>query len=271
MSKLRWQRIIHEPQQAMHVKRTWLPAGQRTALHGHDFAEVFLIISGTGQHLFVDTNEDLRAGDGRLVAPECVHAMLGAEPEGMEYINFAFCHRCYRSMTRLYPELRGRAAFRFTPAQVKYLAALAQSAGTRQISPLQRDHFLLNFFREGLCGLDAGASDLSGCPEWLAAACCLMEQTENFSRGAGRLAELCGRSPEHVARELKRTAGLTPVELTTRLRMNHAAHLLRFTRQALLEVALDCGYSSFSHFHHTFRKYFSMTPLAYKKRNLVQP
>ena len=161
MSKLRWQRIIHEPKQTIHVKRTWLPAGQRTDLHGHDFAEVFLISSGTGRHIFADTHEDLRAGDGRLVAPECVHAMLGTEPDGMEYINFAFCGKSYRSMTRLYPELRGRAAFRFTPAQVKYLVALAQSAGTRQSSPLQRDHFLLNFFREGLCGLDAGVGDLS--------------------------------------------------------------------------------------------------------------
>ena len=50
-----------------------------------------------------------------------------------------------------------------------------------------------------------------------------------------------------------------------RYRISQAALLLRETNLPVAEVGMRCGFDSPSHFAQTFRKYFSITPSAYRK------
>lgn len=63
---------------------------------------------------------------------------------------------------------------------------------------------------------------------------------------------------------LKRT-GLSPWNYFTKLRIEHAAHLLITTEKTVTEIAPECGYLNVNYFHKVFRKYVGMSAMAFRK------
>lgn len=49
-------------------------------------------------------------------------------------------------------------------------------------------------------------------------------------------------------------------------RMEQAAKLLHLTDQSIQDIALQVGYSSISHFTHTFKIYYRLTPTEFRKK-----
>jgi AraC-like DNA-binding protein len=49
-----------------------------------------------------------------------------------------------------------------------------------------------------------------------------------------------------------------------RLRMEYAAKLLVSTERSVTAIAFECGFEELSHFHHSFKTGFNVTPLAYR-------
>ncbi len=76
------------------------------------------------------------------------------------------------------------------------------------------ERFLLNLLHE--LAARSPRAPLAGCPAWLREACERLAEPEHLAGGVQSLAELAGRSPEHVARQLRACAGLRPVDLVTR-------------------------------------------------------
>jgi AraC family transcriptional regulator len=62
------------------------------------------------------------------------------------------------------------------------------------------------------------------------------------------LAELAGLSPFHFSRAVKQSTGMTPLQFVTRERILQAQQLIRETSRSLIEIALEVGYRSPSHF-----------------------
>lgn len=73
-----------------------------------------------------------------------------------------------------------------------------------------------------------------------------------------------------ILRAFKTETGLTPQEYITALRMENAKKLF-FDNEKIVNIALDNGFYDQSHFVHTFKKYFGVTPFAYKSNcNILQ-
>ncbi|PWM02727.1 MAG: hypothetical protein DBY05_01515 [Clostridiales bacterium] len=72
-------------------------------------------------------------------------------------------------------------------------------------------------------------------------------------------------SYEHVCRLHKKITGKTIVEHLTETRMAYATHLLATTDMSILEIAMEIGYNSLSHFNHLFKKYYNISPNEYKQ------
>jgi len=62
-------------------------------------------------------------------------------------------------------------------------------------------------------------------------------------------------------------ATLTPMDVVTGLRMRHAGAELRLSARPILEIAIDCGYESLSHFYAMFRRIYGTSPRTYRMRN----
>jgi AraC family transcriptional regulator, arabinose operon regulatory protein len=64
----------------------------------------------------------------------------------------------------------------------------------------------------------------------------------------------------HLCREFKRYFGISPIEYVLRLRMQHAAHLLRDPDLNISDIARQCGYDDPFHFSKLFRKHHGLSP-----------
>lgn len=79
------------------------------------------------------------------------------------------------------------------------------------------------------------------------------------------LAEVAGMSQYHFSRLFKQSMGITPHQYLLKQRVEQAQQLLKGTKLAIAEVALQCGFNSQSHLTKHFRDATGTTPSSYRK------
>ena len=94
--------------------------------------------------------------------------------------------------------------------------------------------------------------------EWMAE-----NLTEEFS--LPRLAAQAGVSEFHFNRLFKRATGMPPSQYQIKLRMDAARRLLRETKENVITIANEVGYSNPSHFAQLFRKETGLAPTDYRR------
>lgn len=78
------------------------------------------------------------------------------------------------------------------------------------------------------------------------------------------LAQLLDMSPFHFSRLFKQSIGMTPHQYLSQQRVERAKQLLKKTDRLIIDIALECGFSSHSHLSKQFRQITGMTPKAYR-------
>src|SRR5882757_3151384 len=68
------------------------------------------------------------------------------------------------------------------------------------------------------------------------------------------LAAESGYSRSHFLRTFRTAIGCSPHQWLTRLRVERAKTILRENSTSLIDIALDCGFSSHAHFSNRFRQ-----------------
>jgi AraC family transcriptional regulator len=74
-----------------------------------------------------------------------------------------------------------------------------------------------------------------------------------------------GYSRTHFLRTFRASTGYSPHDWLTRLRIEEAKVRLQKNSYSLIDVALDCGFSSHGHFSSTFRRIVGVTPREYRR------
>ncbi|CAI2048213.1 L-rhamnose operon regulatory protein rhaS [Serratia quinivorans] len=74
------------------------------------------------------------------------------------------------------------------------------------------------------------------------------------------LAAQAGLSEFHFARMFKHETGLAPHQFVMRARLQQAEKLLRHSLLPLTQIALECGFSSSSHFSNRFKAVYGFAP-----------
>ncbi|SEI54078.1 helix-turn-helix transcriptional regulator [Pseudomonas sp. NFR16] len=80
----------------------------------------------------------------------------------------------------------------------------------------------------------------------------------------GRLASQASMSVSHFSRLFSKATGRSPSRYFIHLRMETARQLLLESDLSILEVALEVGYASPSHFAQVFKRYSGVTPREYR-------
>jgi AraC family cel operon transcriptional repressor len=264
----RWGRLVRAGEW-FHLARVHFMPGRSVKLHTHDFPEVFWVEEGRGLHQINGADKKLAAGDLIFVRAEDRHVLRAADESGFTLVNLAFPAAVledlatrHASVARLHA---GRAALperrTLSPAQVRILREDVRrlASGARERMPLER--FLLGLY---LAASPTTRAPGPALPEWLERACAQMERPEHFAQGTARMAQLCGRSPEYMARSCRKLLGVSPTEWVNRVRMEHAARELRLGAKPILEICLECGFSNVAHFYALFRQAYGETPRRYR-------
>lgn len=98
----------------------------------------------------------------------------------------------------------------------------------------------------------------------------LLERMETSLANPPSMATLAagiGVTVRQVERLFRQHVGMSPVAFQMQLRLEHARHLLRETAAPIPAVALDCGFTSASHFSHSYRRHFGRRPMDERQRS----
>lgn len=89
---------------------------------------------------------------------------------------------------------------------------------------------------------------------------------ENFSQAltSEQLAEMAGLSVSHFERRFRHAFGTSPRQYLVRVRVEHAAKLLRETDTTVSSIALACGFYDHAHLSRSFRRLMNCTPTQHR-------
>lgn len=105
-------------------------------------------------------------------------------------------------------------------------------------------------------------------PPKLVAALAAMERDLSSVADLDRIAEEVGLSVRQIERLFKEHLGVSPARHHLVLRLERSRALLRQTRMSIVDVALDCGFSSASHFSTAYTATFGHSPSRERGRTM---
>jgi AraC family transcriptional regulator len=79
------------------------------------------------------------------------------------------------------------------------------------------------------------------------------------------LAQVAGMSPYYFLRLFKKSMHVTPRQYIIQIRLDRAKELLRSRELSIADIAIECGFTSQSHFTNVFRQITDTTPKAYRR------
>jgi AraC family cel operon transcriptional repressor len=279
---LRWDDYARRSSGCFHLARIALRPGGVTERHRHDFAELFWVERGAGLHVIAGEAQPIARGDVVFIRPDDIHGFRVENGDGLTFVNLAMPTAVLRETEARYawPEA-GRWPWgadalperRSLPADLSArLPAATARLAAGPPSRLALDAFILDFLSSfsgfmGGIGAARGPSDRppADLPVWLADAMNRFAAQEILAGGAGRLAELAGRSPEHVNRTVRHCLGMTSSQLLNRLRAEFAARQLRLSDRAIAEIAFASGINHLGYFYKVFHAHFGTTPRRYRE------
>lgn len=245
-------------------------------LHRHDFCEMFMTLCPDIVHHINGRREVLPVHTVMLVRPEDTHSFEAPKniPDNQTIMfNLTFSPVIIEDMRiRIFdgdPDFwSGNAqyptAFVPTDEEAERLLVDAKMLMYSKWNRFAAERFLFNLLHI-LESREFNRDTVT--PVWLQHACVKINEPQNLRKGLDRFYELCGRSREHISRELKRCIGISPVELLAKARTDYAARMLLSTSMELHEIAFECGFQNLSYFFATFKKYYGTTPRKFRLKS----
>lgn len=255
-------------------------------MHRHTYGELVIVTHGTGVHLMPELDYRLCARDVFYIPPGAAHGFGGAT--GMGITNIAFdpaviSAAVHRSLAKLSGY---HAIFNLSPYSTTAHGAENRLSLTgvqlRSLMPL------LDRMKREFEIRDPGFDTLmlSSTLELITRICRIFSPRSQFTanvvhrvaRAASRierdfaqplrledLAREAKLSPNHLLRLFSQAYGVTPIQLLTRVRLDHARDLLVTTSLPIAEIAEASGFPDQSYFSRVFRSVVGGTPREYRR------
>lgn len=264
--------------EAFHFARKQLAKRFPEAAHDHDFFEVFLIETGRTAHWINGVSQTLEAGQLAFIRPGDVHAFSADRKTECQIINVMFRTETAAHLASRYNEtIEGRFfdrketlpdLYTLGPKRFARAVTVAEQLQTSDRTLARIEEFLLVLINR-VAHASSGVSDAT--PRWFAEACSAALSPDVFRQGGAGFIAAAGRSHEHVCRTCKTITGYTPSEYVNRIRIAHAAQLLRSSEIPVEDVIESCGFENVSYFYRLFKRQMGGTPKAYRLTNQRDP
>lgn len=248
-----------------------------TALHTHEFAEIFLVISGKIKHIINSEVQVLQTGTLVFIRPTDVHGFENLEDSDCELVNVAFKLEFLLDLSaylgddfflRKYTGPVVSPIFKLSLPETEETALrlIRMNALQKTSVDLARlkikvmlAEIFTRFFLE-----NESPSFVYERPVWFDRLCKEMNKTENIAAGLQALKCLAPCTQEHLCKCFRKYLDKTPTEFINELRIKQAAKQIVETDAKILAVAIEMGFKSLSRFYSMFKKYYGISPAKYR-------
>lgn len=252
--------------------------------HTHDFYELIVINSGSLSMVLCEEKLELPEGSLLLVRPNdphynlevpknCKQLRLAIAPQIIdELFNFIYDNSIkekFDSFKRLPVVHLSRHECEALYATVIQLSTLPynrkrliRSQVRALVTNLINQHYLKYLIRP----LDDSLDNVSHyVPLWFSQLLWDMNSQQYLNYKLDDWAAKFGYTKEHICRCFSKYVGITFNKYVNNVRINCASNLLAHTSLSILDVSLECGFQSLSHFYHVFQATTNMTPLKFRQ------
>ncbi|HCK99753.1 MAG TPA: hypothetical protein DHW42_06600 [Candidatus Marinimicrobia bacterium] len=252
-------------------------ASDATALHTHEFAEFFLVISGKIKHIINSEVQILQTGTIVFVRPTDVHGFEKLEDSACELVNVAFKLEFLLDLSvylgndfflRKYTGPVTSPMFKLSLPETEELALRMIRMNVLQntsvdLARLKIKIMLAGIFTRFFLETDYPNFDYER-PVWFNRLCRDMNKTENIVAGLQTLKRLAPCTQEHLCKCFRKYLDKTPTEFINELRIKQAAKQIVESDAKILAVAMDLGFKSLSRFYSMFNKFYGISPAKYR-------
>ncbi len=253
-----------------------LPDSGIPSMHYHSSFQIGVCISGNGVFLIENDIFAVKSGDAVIISPDTIHCSKSIKNSDCKW-NFIYFDPF--EMRNKYPELVLPKSCICTVENEPELNDLLKKIVSEAKNRFEEAERLasLYFYTFSLLSLRKGAiSPISSEAESIKNA----EQTDIYnimpalkeiafrfdeSIAVCELAEICNLSESHFTRIFKRSTGMSPYNYTLKFRAKVGAALLKATDKTVNEITECVGFKNSSDFYRQFTKYYSCSPMDYKK------
>lgn len=260
--------------------RVFRAAHAGTMMHGHDFVELALVVSGSARYEVLSSSGaassfELMTGDLAGIMPGDRHRY--SEGAAFTLCNILFLPEFLGESWTVLSELEGmKRLFRgesihLNPARLAEATALLDRINDEmwyapEAMELAVRSLLTGFLLiAGRCGASRLPSDLDGGRggDGISRAIVYMEKHLAGRIELARLAECARLSCSYFCSTFHAATGMTPWEYLIRLRLEKAKQLLRNGDFTVAEIAQQTGFCDASYLARVFRRHERMTPRRY--------
>ena len=225
--------------------------------HTHDYAEIFIMLTGRARHTVGKITQDLQAGDVVFIRPSDAHKYAKIRDEEFTFCNLTFTQKTmesaflylgegFPSAEMMQSETPPRAHLD-THALKRFSERLNRLGGIAPEDTSRRKTALRILLMDILTAVFSDFTPASEqMPAWLDDLCTRMRTEGGFALGSAHMLALAGCTREHLSRSVKKYLGITVSEFISVLRLNYIANMLLNSNKPISEIILDSGFISIS-------------------------
>ncbi|MDH2925796.1 helix-turn-helix domain-containing protein [Lonepinella koalarum] len=235
--------------------------------HTHDFNELVLVTKGSGRHILNGYPHELHQGMVLYINADDHHLYENVDNLHLTNIllkpknDFKFIHNVDAILQDLAPN---QSQYKMVKHQV--LSNINQQIALLQQDPLnalqQESSFLqiLNLVQQNQYCVNVNQDSRGGRDENLYQL--LRYLSFNFKQEINwqQLSQDFQLPLRSLQRMVKEKLGITPQQYVNKLRLSYAYYQLKFSEKAIIDIALESGYSDSSYFASCFKHEFGFCP-----------
>lgn len=228
--------------------------------HLHQCFEIIIILSGKMNIIIDGTEYTLKKGEASLIFPNQIHELKSVESEHVLCIFSPGLVQAYA--TKVTNKVPKNNKFRPNDYLVEQLEKLDGASLVTKKGVLY-----------SLCGqFDASAEYIAkktDSQKLLHKIFSFVENNFADRCSLSKLADITRYDYSYLSRYFKKNIGISFNSYVTHYRLSHACYLLENTTQSIAQCAFESGFSSLRSFNRTFKENLKMTPIQYRKDNVI--
>lgn len=243
-------------------------------LHWHRCFEISLVLEGEIMMQYEDQNYILTAGDMIFVTSNCLHVhktMTSSKifcclfsPELVPAVSSELMK--YKLTSPILHQVPDICRELFETINKNFISANFSSERKENIAAVKGALYMLcSFFVDNL-DLTSENTDLNRGNELLNKMFLYVENNMDKPCTLSDVAFELGYKPAYLSRVFSQSVGVSFHDYVKNIKIGHSCFLLDTTQERIVNIAIQCGFSSLASFNRSFRQVVGQSPTSYRNQ-----